>query len=52
MKAAKEARGDAGSPAGGAGGLQEAAGGEGPRYQGQHPGHLNLGSLRLRAPTD
>ena len=52
MKAAKEARGDAGSPAGGAGGLQEAAGGEGPRHQGQHPGHLNLGSLRLRAPTD
>ena len=44
VEAAKEARGEAGSPAGGAGGLQ-AAGGERPGHQGQHPGHLNLRSL-------
>ena len=36
MEAAKEAGADARSPAGGAGGLQ-AAGGERPGQQGQHP---------------
>ena len=41
VKAAKEARGEAGPPAGGAGGLQD-GGGERPGYQGQHPGHLSL----------
>ena len=53
VEAAEEARADARSPAGGAGGLQ-VAGGERPGQQGQHPWHLEpliTSQVRVRLST-
>ena len=50
VETAKEARSDAGSPAGGAGGLH-GGGGERPGQQGQYPGHLRISDI-LTAPRE